>query len=379
MPKRKTLPDLQGTGLDPENNVVQKTNPLLSLAETNLTLPELKLVDVYLSRIDSHAPSKRFVRFQRGELEKLLGVSQIKAADLENRIDHLFQVVTIRDPRKPRGFTKISLFEKATCYQSEEDGQWTIDLGASPSAMEYIFNPENIGYLRYRLGAVIKLKSRYSYTLFLYLEQQRHMHMVWEISINELKDVLNCHKETYATYKRFNDLILKPALNELNTVTPCRVSITPLRDGRNVTRIRFILQSMEDLEDKNQITIWSTNEATAYERYHAATEGTFSQDQLDTIIAALNAVSNTCLPDGEDDTMRRYELLSELFQRLKKREAEHKINDRCAYLVRAIGNVKPKDDKKPAQKISGKAESFDADEFMAAAMKRSYAAKKDEE
>ena len=49
---------------------------------------------------------------------------------------------------KSKGFTKISLFEKAECYQ-DSDGLWQIDLGASVSAMKYIFNPENLGYLRY--------------------------------------------------------------------------------------------------------------------------------------------------------------------------------------------------------------------------------------
>lgn len=58
MPKRKKLPEIPsmiGLG-NIDKLTVQKSNPLQSLAKTNLTLPELKILDVYLSRIDSHNP-----------------------------------------------------------------------------------------------------------------------------------------------------------------------------------------------------------------------------------------------------------------------------------------------------------------------------------
>ena len=58
--------------------LIQKSNPLLSLSETGLTLAEFKILDAYLGRINSHDPEKRFIRFEKGEIERLLDVSQIK-------------------------------------------------------------------------------------------------------------------------------------------------------------------------------------------------------------------------------------------------------------------------------------------------------------
>ena len=244
MPRRKKLPpvpDITNLGKDPETHVVQKSNPLMSLSETGLTLAEFKILDAYLARIDSHKPEERFVRLEKGEIEKYLGVSKINTPDLEKRIDNLFQTVTIRDNHKARGFTKIALFEKAVCYQ-DDDGLWQIDLGASASAMDYIFNVENIGYLRYRLRNVINLTSRYSYVLYLYLEQNRHMHLSWEIRLDELKSLLRCTAETYSQYKRFNDLILKKCHKELNEKTECHFSYEPVKKGRKVAAIRFTLE-----------------------------------------------------------------------------------------------------------------------------------------
>ena len=251
MPRRKKLPavpDYKGAGKEPDNLLIQKSNPLLSLSETGLTLAEFKILDAYLGRINSHDPEKRFVRLEKGEIERLLGVSQIKSDDLEKRIDNLFQTVTIRDKNKSKGFCKIALFEKAECYR-DEDGLWLVDLGASPSAMEYIFNPERLGYLRYNLRNVVKLTSRYSYVLFLYLEQNRHMHLTWDVPLDELKALMRCTADSYKGYKEFNDKVLKKCLSELNDKTDCKFSYEPIKRGRTVKAVRFTLEPLALAED----------------------------------------------------------------------------------------------------------------------------------
>ena len=252
MPRRKKLPivpDYTGTGKEPESLLVQKSNPLLSLSETGLTLAEFKLLDAYLGRINSHDPEKRFIRFEKGELENILGVVKLNATDLEKRVQNLFQTVRIRDSNKRKGFTLIALFEKAECYQ-DEDGLWLVDLGASPSAMEYIFNPERLGYLRYSLRNVVKLTSRYSYVLFLYLEQNRHMHLSWEVSLDELKALLRCTAESYNAYKEFNKKILKKCHEELTEKTDCKFTYEPIKRGRTVKAVWF---SLEPLAKKDSL------------------------------------------------------------------------------------------------------------------------------
>lgn len=251
MPRRKKLPaipDYKGAGKEPDNLLIQKSNPLLSLSETGLTLAEFKILDAYLGRINSHVPEKRFIRFEKGEIERLLDVSQIKPDDLEKRVKNLFQTIKIKDGNKRKGFTLIALFEKAECYQ-DEDGLWQVDLGASPSAMEYIFNPERLGYLRYNLRNVVKLTSRYSYVLFLYLEQNRHMHLTWDVSLDDLKTLLRCTADTYKAYYRFNELVLKKCHEELNEKTDCKFSYEPIKRGRTVKAVRFTLEPLALAED----------------------------------------------------------------------------------------------------------------------------------
>ncbi len=291
MPQRKglpALPDIEGIGRNPGNMLVQKSNPLLSLSKTSLTLADFKILDTYLGRIDSHKPEERFVRMEKGEIEKLLGVSQIKPQDLEKRIDNLFQTVTIRDRTKRNGVIKIALFEKAECYQ-DEDGLWVIDLGASYSAMEYIFNPENLGYLRYRLSNVVNLTSRYSYILFLYLEQNRHMHLVWEVQLDDLKKQLKCTAASYESYKEFNDKILKKCHKELNEKTTCHFAYEAIRRGRSVKAVRFVLEPLPaSVQRSEQVPLSDPkssvpNESPALPTSQADLWGGLTKDQIDAL------------------------------------------------------------------------------------------------
>lgn len=245
--------------------IIQKSRPLFSLWQSDLTLAEFKILDTYLGRIDSHKPNKRLVTFEKGELEEKLGIKKLNKADLELRLKHLMgNVVKITDEDEKKGFRLITLFEEAEAEQ-DESGQWKINLECTQKAMKYIFNIENLGYLRYKLRCITSLTSRYTYIMFVYLESHRKLGLTWEVSVEELKKILSCDKEdTYKEYKRFNDLILKKVHKEIHEKTECQYSYEPVKKGRNVVAISFTLQSQAVLKDiePNQYTLddWQHDE-----------------------------------------------------------------------------------------------------------------------
>ncbi|WP_304433297.1 replication initiation protein [Acutalibacter muris] len=347
MPRRKKLPaipDYKGTGKVPESLLVQKTNPLMSLSETGLTLAEFKILDAYLARINSHDPDKRFIRLEKGEIERLLGVSQIKAGDLEKRIDNLFQTVTIRDKNLNNGFCKIALFERATCYQ-DDTGLWQVDLGASPSAMEYIFNPERLGYLRYSLRNVIKLTSRYSYVLFLYLEQNRHMHLRWEVALDELRTLLRCTADTYKAYYRFNELVLSKCCKELNEKTDCKFTYEPIKRGRTVKAIHFTLKTVADQLD-GQISLADIAPAQPVDEDDKAS--TYSTELLGFLASAcefefddaeMRVLLDLILqlfPHSSNGGLERFNYLRRKYHLLLMYSDKKKISNRFGYLKSLI-------------------------------------------
>lgn len=240
---RKKISPITSLGSE-DKLTVQKSLPLFALWRSELTLAEFKILDTYLSRIDSHKPEKRTVMFEKGELEKLLGVKRIRTEELDERLKHLGTPIRLDDSTaKNKRFTRISLFEKATAEQ-DDYGLWQVELTASPSAMKYFFNIENLGYLRYKLRCITSLTSRYTYIMFIYLEANR-FRKSWEVSLDELKEILSCDKEeTYKAFKRFNDLILKKIHKEMHEKTECRYSYFPVKRGRSVKAIRFEVETL---------------------------------------------------------------------------------------------------------------------------------------
>lgn len=241
---KKILEPIYGISSDPENKLtVQKSIPLFSLWRSEMSLAEFKILDTYLSRINSRQPEKRTVVFTKGELEKLLGVTKIDKKNLEERICGLFQIVKVEE--EPGKFRNVGLFEEAY-GEADEKGLWTVSLTCTAKAMKYVFNIEQLGYLRYKLRCITGLTSRYTYVLFMYLESNR-FRKSWTVSVDELRMLLNCdQEESYAAFKVFNDRILKRCQKELHEKTECRFSYAPVKTGRWVTAVKFTLETLAD-------------------------------------------------------------------------------------------------------------------------------------
>lgn len=243
--KKKVIEPIIGTGKDPELKLtVQKSIPLFSLWHSDMSLAEFKILDTYLSRINSRDPDKRTVIFAKGELEQLLGVKRINKPDLTARLKGLGRFVDLQD-KDTKKFHQIALFEEAY-GEMDENGRWTVKLTCTAKAMKYIFNIEELGYLRYKLRCITSLSSRYTYILFLYLEKNR-IRKSWEVGVEDLRQILNCDQdESYAAFKVFNDRILKRSQKELLEKTECRFTYEPVKTGRKVTSIKFTLETLAD-------------------------------------------------------------------------------------------------------------------------------------
>lgn len=343
MPKtKKKAPPITGTGRSPEKLSVQKSNPLYGLWRSELTLAEFKILDTYLSRINSHDPEKRSVRFEKGEIERLLGVTKINRPDLQERLKHLGTMVPIDDPTKAKAFRLISLFERADC-DMDENGIWQVDLTCTPSALKYIFNVENIGYFRYKLKVVTALRSRYAYVLFLYLEKNRHMHLSWEIDVADLRDLLKADEPLYREFKYFNAQLLKPVQRELFEKTDCKFTYEPVKTGRTVKAVRFTLEpiteqyDLPELPEQLRITEYpklsdhSGDESAPDQRLELlsdACKNEFSQAQMEQLLAIIVTIPERKLPSVSVGSieLRRYHYLAEAYAKMNCYQPKNRLN-----------------------------------------------------
>ena len=327
---------------------VQKSLPLFALWRSDLTLTEFKILDIYLSRIDSRKPEKRAVVFEKGELEKILEVTKISEQNLKTRLKHLMgNVVEIPDDSDENGFMLVTLFEEAIAEQ-DKFGQWQVKLACTQKAMKYFFNIENLGYLRYKLRCITSLTSRYTYIMFIYLESNRYRKS-WDISFDELKKILHCEEEkTYETYKNFNGLILKKVQKELLEKTECRYTYSPIKKGRFVAAIHFEVEplSMVSLEEvgENQQTVGqcsgdnSEGDEREIELWQEPLEKfNFSREEYDELFSVLATVSEPMLPHVMDNIdINRYHYIAQKVATLENQNTKRPIKNKYAYLLKMI-------------------------------------------
>ena len=328
-------------GNDTEKLLVQKSKPLFALWQSELTLAEFKILDSYLGRINSHDEEHRTVKFNKGELEHLLGVKQLKPQVLDERLEHLMTTIRIVDENCKNGFTRIALFEKAHAEQ-DEYGLWTAELTCTESARKYIFNIDEIKYLRYKLKNIVNIKSRYTYIMFLYLWENKYR-STWEVSLDDLKSLLNCNNEqSYNQFKVFNDRILKRVHKEIHTVTDMRYDYETTKKGRRVSAIRFTYHSQAQQLEENLTTNTDKYINVNIDHQEVDYGGELANMLAETCNYEFDSKQIRYIQDlvlqatKSNDNVVNSDYLTEKMHRMALYNAKNQIKNRYNYLVKMI-------------------------------------------
>lgn len=339
---RKQNNPIETLGKNIDKLTVQKSKPLFALWQSELTLSEFKILDTYLGRINSHDDEQRTVKFEKGELESLLGVKQLKPQVLDERLKHLMTTVRISDENRKNGFTRIALFEKA--YAEQDDyGVWKAELTCTETAKKYIFNVEEINYLRYKLKNIINIKSRYTYIMFLYLWENKYRGS-WEVPLDKLKSLLNCENEYCNQFKVFNDRVLKRVYNEIHKVTDIRYEYETVKKGRSVVAIRFIYKSKcVDEVEESQNTLEELQEKAIKEKelWQEPLENfKFTKEQYDELFSVLITIPSDKLPQSQacygSVELMRYHYLDQKAKEILRRDKQKPIRSKFAYLLKLM-------------------------------------------
>lgn len=256
-----------------QRNYVQKQRSLMLLQDSPLALTELKLIDLYLSKLDNYLSkqltpdgktekikSQKLITIGNGDLERSLGLTHINKIDLDKRLRALMTPIEVSDKLDEEHLSLIVLFNTIHAERGN-NRTWDVTFEMTDAAEKYVFIPENIHYLRYRLLNVVNLSSRYAYFLYMYLEDERFKHTDWRVELEELKELLGCSDQpTYQEYRFFNSKVLLASQKELAEKTDCKFTYTPIRRGRGgkVVGVEFHLEPKKETKYKKvpeQITI----------------------------------------------------------------------------------------------------------------------------
>lgn len=329
------------TGNLKENNIVQKSRSLLLMKAVPFELGELKVLDTYLSRINSRDPENRSVTFRKKEYEELMGLKETRVQTLKKYTKSMLSKV-VEIPNGNGGFSQFTLFETAD-YEKDEYGEWTITLSCSTKAKKVFFNIEEIGYIRYRLKNVLSLNSRYSIFLYLYLLDNR-FRSTWSIDVDELREgVFRCDSEYYKEFKWFNKDILKKSILEVYEKTDVKATYETEKRGRRVASVKFKIttKTEEIAATATELPVIDRSDEYENERFAflaGACDYAFNNDEMRCIFdAVVLAVPESIGPYGIE--IDRYDYLVREYNRLKLRESQtdyKPVKNRLQYFLKLI-------------------------------------------
>ncbi len=271
-----------------KNNIVSKSRDILfDLPE--MTINQIKLLDIYLSRIDPHNPEKSRVIFRKKDFEQMLGIKRIKDSVMENLLDTLLKT-TAKDYENKEHYT---LFSKLKLHR-DENGERYIEMTANPEAAKVFFNVERVGYIKYQLGNIVALNSLYSIKMFTYLYYNK-FRTKWSVEIAELKKILGCDREQlYNEYKYFNIRILKKVCDEINEKTSLKYKYIHKKDSTKIEFAIIQIDKMMFLED-------TTDKVNLYKEIADVFKG-LSTEQIENIEQELILINSDWLLEKYNTT-----------------------------------------------------------------------------
>lgn len=97
-------------------------------------------------------------------------------------------------------------------------------------------------FTQYQLYNILGMKSAFSVRIYELMKSYSFRHTII-FELNELKELLMVeHVKSYVNYKDFRVKVLEKAQTEINELTDINIEFEPIKTGRKVTSIKFIIE-----------------------------------------------------------------------------------------------------------------------------------------
>jgi plasmid replication initiation protein len=351
MPKQKLKPTY----------LVTKSNALNEMRSSEMSLQELRLLSVYMSKINPLDVNTVLVRFTAKEFHAIMDTKMQRIRiDYYERIAERLLHKIIKIPLK-YGFEAFTLFRRVKYELNKEDGQYYFEIVASQDALPLLFDLRE-NYFRYELWNALRLRGKNQLRMYEIMKQHEWRgHCI--ISIKELKEQLGMHEYEYHDYKGFRQRVLEPCKVALLENTDISYTYEPYRKwGRKILELKFTIiknknhqdpLSLSDFIDQStyvpaeakEVSYWEMDEdevdpdtLTRYEErmlfFRSAVNAEFTEKQM---VVLINTLAEKAKHVFYND-IACYDYLKRKYDEAKLKESEGAIRHTLfAYLKSIIG------------------------------------------
>ncbi len=231
---------------DERDKLVVKSNDLIQRSRFSLTVQQQRVILYLISKIGFEDKDFQEYEFDIKDFCRVCGIydeSGKHYAELKR------QVKEIRDKSIWLEVTEgeeilISWLEGARI--SRNSGK--IKVRFNEDMKPYLLQLRN-NFTKYEIANVLCMKSKYSIRLY-ELVKSIHFHEMEEytrtFTVDELRKRLDAG--TYPRFCNFNQRVLKPAIEEINTFTDKEVSYNPIKTGQKVESIELTIKTKDALD-----------------------------------------------------------------------------------------------------------------------------------
>jgi len=226
---------------------VTKHNALNEMRANNMTMQELRLFSVYLSRINPSDPKTRHVRFSLAEYRAIMELGRMNIDYYKKVAENLLGKVIILNT-KYGGFDAFTLFSRFR-LELDTDGEWFVDIIANDEAMPLLFEFKN-NYFKYELWNALHLKGPNQLRLYEILKQyEKTGYRV--VSISDLRHWLGIEDSEYPLYANFRRAVLEPCKKAISQNTDITFTYEPHKKGvkGKILELKFNIQKNTNHQD----------------------------------------------------------------------------------------------------------------------------------
>ena len=223
-------------------HLIEKSKKLVWAKFKDWNANDLRLLEVYLSKIDARDPDSSNVRFTLREYADLIGCPNLRKEQVQACTDKFMgNVVTIQTNEDDENeWSMYTLFPEAHCFKDKELKQYVVEIDCNSKIKDIFFNLAQDGYIQYRLRNTVKMEGRYSVQLYGLMLDMMHIKGGWQMNMPKLREQLGATSRSYKSFRDFRRVVLDPAIKEINEKSDIDASYDCVKTGRKVTAVHFV-------------------------------------------------------------------------------------------------------------------------------------------
>jgi len=336
---------------------VSKHNALNEVKNSRMTLSQIRLFSIYLSKLNPKDIDTREVTFSLEEYAKIMDMKRFNITQLKKSANDLLDL-TVKHCRDydNGGFEMRSsvLFNKFKFHKNDM-GEWLVSIECHYDIVGLLFDLRK-NYFKYQLWNALQLTSTNQLRMYEILKQYERTG-AREISVKDLRDFLGIGENEYPRWERFRTRVLEPCQKALQMSTDIKFTWEEIKKGKGgkITALKFNIEKNNDyirqlslfdfIDEQAQITI--DEEPQAFEEENTdykpsdtvtflreACKGEFTAEEMQILLHHIREIIPFQM--GERYKLDMYDYLQKKYDYLNYRASKEDIKSRFGYLKTVI-------------------------------------------